>query len=215
MKKTQLAQALLALAQCTPGEASRSLAALTDFVEKLPGSTVATILKQFEAGRKAEKVPHRSPAELRRPLQSLARIVAATGSKAASNEVDRLVAVLLPNGASCSIEDFVHDLKQLSDRPRPKPKASPPKIADEQLAQRLAAELERVKGDAGRFPLLMETLKNAKKVDTPTLQRIGQIFLRRPRLGKGRKPVLDALINRHHDELRYSFQESSLERLRK
>ncbi len=214
MKKTELVQALQAMSQCTPVETSRQLVAFAEFIERRSGVSVSAILKTLETGRKAHQVPRRSPAELRKALHALTQVVKAAGTMSAISEIDRLAA-LLPLDSDCSLVDLLNDLEALAEKPKAKRQSSSPKNANEPLVQKLVAELNLAKGDAGLFPHLMQTLKNANKVDTPTLQRVGEIFLQRQKLGKGRKPILDALLARHHDELRYAFQESSLERLRK
>lgn len=172
---------------------------------------MAPILNRLEAGRKAQKVPLRSPSALRHTLRTLSSLVKNVGTKNAWNEIDRL-ANLLPPDADCSLNDFLADLDALAKRPSAKRKVAA-KTANEDLAKQLASELDRAKKDAGQFPKLLEKLKNSKVINTPTLRRIGEIFLPRQKFAKGRKPVLDAILTRHHDELRYAFQESSLEAL--
>ena len=212
MKKTQLTATLQALSHCTPAEETNQLRALAAFIEKRPGTTMAPILKILEAGRKARKTPRRSPAALRNALLTLSSVVRNVGTKGAIGEIDRL-AKLLPPDADCSLNDFLADLDALFEKPAKKKVAAKP--ANEALAQQLVSELSRTKGDAGRFPHLMQTLENTKKVDTSTLRRIGELFLPQQKFAKGRKPVLNAILARHHDELRYAFQEGSLEALRK
>ena len=84
---------------------------------------------------------------------------------------------------------------------------------NEPLARQLADDLERNKTDPAAFDELLAKLSNRKIVDTPTLHRVAQIFLETDKPFKQRKEPLAAVQRRHHDELRYQYQDRVLDRL--
>lgn len=82
-----------------------------------------------------------------------------------------------------------------------------------ELVDRFAAELDEARLDRDRFVALHRQLNDAKKVNTPTLHRIAQVFLQHDTKYSGRKKALDDILRRHHDLLRIAAQDQMLNRL--
>ena len=151
---------------------------------------------------------------MREALRCFLAIVQACGTKASTIEAKRLLS-LLPPDMNCSMEVFLDDLKSLDAKPTATRKKKPPKAPDEVLAARLATELHETKRHEAKFGAGVSKLRNTKTIDTPTLLLVAKKFLGPNVVVKGRKAAIDAIIKKHQDELRYAFQERSLEGLNK
>jgi hypothetical protein len=82
-----------------------------------------------------------------------------------------------------------------------------------ELVDMFVAQLDEARLDRDRFVALHRQLNDAKKVNTPTLHRIAQVFLQRDTKYSGRKKPLDDILRRHHDLLRIAAQDQMLDRL--
>jgi vacuolar-type H+-ATPase subunit I/STV1 len=124
-----------------------------------------------------------------------------------------------------SLDEDRHGLRSIVSvlsTPPAKPARPAPQLASNaakihvatELVERFAAELDEARLDRDRFVALHRQLNDAKRVNTPTLQRIAQVFLQHDTKYSGRKKALDDILRRHHDLLRIAAQDQMLDRLR-
>lgn len=214
MQKALTVKALKAISQCMPEAQGASLEAFAGFLNQRKGKTLGPVLTALEKGRSKASGPLRSPSELHFALKCFADVVAAVGTKSSQTEADRLVD-LATGHSECSVAEFISDLEASDAKPAPKKRASVQALPNEQLAAELLGRLKQTLRSRVEFAQVFADLGDSKKVDTPTLHRVTNLLVGRTATLKGRKPALDAILRRHHDELRYAFQEDTLEALKK
>lgn len=214
MQKATTVKALKALSQCMPEALSASLVAFAEFLDRRKGKTLGSVLTTLEKGRSNTTTTLRSPPELRSALKCFAEIVAAAGPKSSQAEAQRLVGLVTVN-LDCSVAEFIADLEASDAKPVPKKRSTVSTAPNEQLATELLGRLKVTLRRPGEFAQVLADLSDPKKVDTPTLHRVTKLLIGRTATLKGRKTALDAIRRRHHDELRYAFQEDTLEALKK
>lgn len=100
-----------------------------------------------------------------------------------------------------------------SARKKPQPSARKTAEVVPELADRFAKDLADALLDRDRFPKIHQQLKDGKRINTPTLHRIAQIFLRKHEAYSGRKQALEDILRRHHDALRIERQDRMFDRL--
>lgn len=144
------------------------------------------------------------------------RVQTAFKTKKQREGLQAVVELLTALSVIASSRDELSELARLLAAPPPheqKRPTTPEPAAAQETAEQVAAELKDARVDRDRFSALHRQLVDAKKISTSTLHQIANIFLGTNQRFSGRKKALDAILRRHHDELRIADQNRMLDRL--
>lgn len=219
MKTTEMAGMLQALAGLAASDEAAGLRAIASFFKEGKAETVASRIKKVRARAGAVPASADYPESLRATLSGVeAALTAATARKQADDV--KAILTLFEGSPTGTVEGFVAWLSAPAAKTPKKaagtakaPRSRPSPEADAALAKALADELTRRVLDPEGFAEILEQLKDRKRVSTPTLGAVANLFLGNEKAYKGRKPVIDDIDRRHKEDVRFEMTGLALEKL--
>jgi len=208
MKSSELSAALLAFSPVADGGRTHELRAFASIFGGGMDETVVARLKRLPASLGI-------PATLRTSLSAIEAGLIAVGAKKQAADVSAVL-VKFDEPASKPLDDIVAQSKAALESPPPRATRARATGAtvqpDQMLATQLADELTRTVLDTNAFAKVLEQLKDARRVTTPTLALVGNRFLGNSKPYKGRKPVIADIVKRQGEDMLDHSRRAALKR---
>lgn len=208
MKASELSAALQAFSPVGDGGRTHELQAFASIFGGGKSETVAARLKRLPASLGI-------PATLKTSLSAIEAGLSAVGAKKQAADMSAVLAKF-SGPASAALDDVVAQCKAALENPPPRATSARATVAakqpDQRLAKQLADELTRTVLDTHAFAKVLEQLKDARKVTTPTLVLIGNCFLGNSKTYNGRKTVITDIEKRQGEDLLDHSRRAALKR---
>lgn len=203
MKTSELAATLEAFARLANTERSAELREFAEVFSAGKDETTSARAKKLQC-------PSGHPAQLKASLEAVRSGFLASGATKQATAIGTVLGVFLGPG-DATIESFV---AQVTAPPPPKKKSSSSKTEpDYALARELADDLTRTVLEPGLFDEVVERLRAAKTVNTPTLAVVANCFLGNSKPYTGRKGAIDDIVRRQKADAREHARSRALSRL--
>lgn len=203
-------RAFAGLAEVGPAEELRRFAGAFSGGKQ---EAVAARVKRVLARWKADPPPQGHPASLKRALVAIEAGLSASGAKKQASDL-QVVLSLFDGPGTATVDSFVAQITTvLVAAPSAKPRTSRAHVPDDVLADELAAELARTVLDESAFAKVVDRLRDAKRISTPTLATVANRFLGNSKTYKGRKSAIDDIVSRQKMDAWSHARNKALDRL--
>jgi hypothetical protein len=213
MKTSEMSSTLVAFAALASSDRAEELRKFAGIFRSGKEETVAARIKRISKGLAAHAGRWSYPRGLKESLVIIAAGFTAAKARQASDFV--ALEALFDGGTGVSVDEFVTRLHEavIAAEARPTRRAAQAQPPDQHLADTLATELERTLLEPNEFAKVMDRLRDAASVPTPTLGAVANRFLGNEKRYKGRKAALDDIAKRQRDDAHTHARGKALDRL--
>ena len=215
MKTTEMSSTLKAFADLATDDRAEELRKFAGIFSDGNDETVAARVKRIAKALKSRARCQSYPLELKQSLASIAAgFTASKGKQAADFEaIDSLFEGSEP-GASA--DEFVAQINEALAAPQvavAQRRNTQIQPLDQRLVRVFIDELAKAVLDTDAFSKVVERLKDANCVPTPTLSAVANKFLGNEKRYNGRKSAIDDILRRQKEDARTRARNKALEKL--